>query len=240
MVLKLFNTLGRKEEIFKPIHGKNVGIYNCGPTVYNYAHIGNLRTNITYDLMKRSLLFLGFNVKQVMNITDVDDKTIRGSKKEGISLKVFTKKYEEIFLEDLKKLNILLPDVMPRATEHIPEMVKIIKVLLDKNIAYKTDDGIYFSVEKSKGYGKLANLENIKTKKSRIKNDEYDKESVQDFALWKFHSEEDGDVFWDTEIGKGRPGWHIECSAMSEKYLGIPFDIHMGAIDLILDRKSVV
>ena len=238
MVLKLFNTLGRKEEIFKPIHGKNVGIYNCGPTVYNYAHIGNLRTNITYDLMKRSLLFLGFNVKQVMNITDVDDKTIRGSKKEGISLKVFTKKYEEIFLEDLKKLNILLHDVMPRATEHIPEMVKIIKVLLDKNIAYKTDDGIYFSVEKSKGYGKLANLENIKTKKSRIKNDEYDKESVQDFALWKFHSEEDGDVFWDTEIGKGRPGWHIECSAMSEKYLGIPFDIHMGAIDLIFPHHT--
>jgi len=238
MPLKLFNTLGRKKQVFKPIKEKEVSLYSCGPTVYNYAHVGNLRTYITVDILKRSLIFLGFKVKHVMNITDVDDKTIRGSKEEGLKLKEFTRKYENIFLGDLKRLNIILPDVMPRATEHIMEMVKIIKVLLERGIAYKAEDGIYFSVEKSKGYGKLANLKDIKMKKSRIKNDEYDKESVQDFALWKFYNEEDGDVFWDTVIGKGRPGWHIECSAMSEKYLGIPFDIHMGGIDLIFPHHT--
>ena len=238
MVLKLYNTLGRKKQDFKPIHDKDVGLYSCGPTVYNYAHVGNLRTYITVDLLKRSLIFLGYKVKHVMNITDVDDKTIKGSFKEGVDLLEFTRKYEGIFLEDLKKLNIILPDFMPRATEHIPEMIKIIKVLIDKGVAYKADDGVYFSVEKSKGYGTLANLKNIKTKKSRIKNDEYDKESVQDFALWKFYNDDDGKVYWETEIGKGRPGWHIECSAMSEKYLGIPFDIHMGGIDLIFPHHS--
>ena len=214
-MLKLYNTLTRKKETFKPIKEGGVGIYSCGPTVYNYAHIGNLRFNIDVDLLKRAFLFNNYKVKHIMNITDVDDKTIKGSKKEKMSLKEFTRKYEKIFLNDLEKLNLIKPDIMPRATEHINEMVAMIKTLLEKGYAYKAEDGIYFSIEKFKDYGKLANLKNIRTKKSRIKNDEYDKENIQDFALWKFYSDEDGDVFWETEIGKGRPGWHIECSAMS-------------------------
>jgi cysteinyl-tRNA synthetase len=237
-MLKLYNTLTRKKEVFKPIKEGEVGIYSCGPTVYNYAHIGNLRFNIDVDLLKRAFLFNNYKVKHVMNITDVDDKTIKGSKKEGMSLKEFTRKYEKIFLNDLQKLNIITPGIMPRATEHINEMVAMIKILLEKEYAYKAEDGIYFSVEKFKDYGKLANLKNIKTKKSRIKNDEYDKDNIQDFALWKFYTEEDGDVFWETEIGKGRPGWHIECSAMSQKYLGSTMDIHMGAIDLIFPHHT--
>ena len=238
MVLKFYNTLTRKKEEFKPIHKDYVGFYSCGPTVYNYAHIGNFRTFILNDIIKRSLLFLGYKVKHVMNITDVDDKTIKGSQKEGLSLKEFTRKYEKIFIEDIDSLNIINSDYMPRATESINDMIEIIKKLLDKGYAYKTDDGIYFSINKFKNYGKLANLDKIKTKKERIKSDEYDKENAQDFALWKFYTKEDGDVFWDTEIGKGRPGWHIECSAMSMKILGKTIDIHSGAIDLIFPHHT--
>ncbi len=236
--IKLYNTPTKKEEVFKPIKKGEVGIYSCGPTVYNYAHIGNLRTFIFSDVLKRVLLFNGYKVKHVMNITDVDDKTIKGSKSEGLSLNEFTKKYEKIFLHDLGELNIILPEVMPRATEHIKEMVNLIKKLLEKGYAYKTDDGIYFSIKKFKDYGKLSGLKKVKTSKSRIKNDNYDKENAQDFALWKFHNEEDEDVFWETEIGKGRPGWHIECSAMSMKYLGKQFDIHTGATDLMFPHHT--
>lgn len=232
MVLKLYNTLTRKKEEFKPIVKGHVGIYTCGPTVYSYAHIGNLRTYIFNDILKRVLLYEGYKIKHLMNMTDVDDKTIKSSKKENISLKELTRKYEKIFLEDLDELNIIKPNITPRATEHIEEMVELIKILLKKSYAYKAEDGIYFSVSKFKDYRKLANLEKTEAGKARIKNDEYDKENIQDFALWKFWTNEDGDVFWETEIGKGRPGWHIECSAMSMKYLGETFDIHTGAIDL--------
>ena len=155
-----------------------------------------------------------------------------------LSLKEFTRKYEKIFFEDLKELNIIKPEFVLRATENIPEMVALIEKLLEKGYAYKANDGIYFAVSKFKGYGKLANLENIKTTKERIKSDEYDKSNVRDFALWKFWSEEDGDVFWETSIGKGRPGWHIECSAMSMKVLGDSFDIHTGATDLIFPHHT--
>ena len=235
--LKLYNTLTRKKEEFKPIHKEYVGIYSCGPTVYNYAHIGNLRTYIFNDILSRSLNFIGFKVKHIMNITDVDDKTIKGSQKEKQSLKEFTKKYEKIFFEDLEELNIIRPNIL-RATENINEMVKMIKSLLDKGYAYKTEDGIYFAISKFKGYGKLANIKEIKNSKSRIINDEYDKENAKDFALWKFYTSDDGEVFWNTEIGKGRPGWHIECSAMSTKALGNSFDIHTGAIDLIFPHHT--
>jgi cysteinyl-tRNA synthetase len=238
MEIKLYNTLSRKKEEFIPLEKGNVGLYSCGPTVYNYAHIGNLRTAIFNDVLKRTLLFLGYEVNHVMNITDVDDKTIRGAKKENLDLKKFTKKYEEIYLNDLKELNVIDANVMPRATEHIKEIVEMIKSLLKKEYAYKAEDGIYFLVSKFKNYGKLANLEKIKSTKSRVKNDEYDKKNVQDFALWKFWTKEDGDVFWETDLGKGRPGWHIECSAMSEKYLGQPFDIHTGAIDLMFPHHT--
>ncbi len=239
-MLKLYNTLTRKEQVFKPIKKSHVSIYSCGPTVYNYAHIGNLRTYIFNDLLKRSLIFLGYKVNHVMNITDVDDKTIKASIKDKISLEKFTRKYEGLFLDDIKSLNIILPNNIIRATDYIDEMVKIIKVLMKNKYAYKTDDGIYFSISKFKGYGKLAQLDKVKSenKKSRIKNDEYDKENAQDFALWKFYTKEDGNVFWDTEIGKGRPGWHIECSAMSMKVLGESIDIHTGASDLIFPHNT--
>jgi len=237
-MLKVFNTLTRKKEEFKPIHKGKVGFYSCGPSVYNYAHIGNLRTYIFNDILKRSLGFLGMKVNHVMNVTDVDDKTIKGSVTEGESLKDFTRKYEKIFFDDLNELNIIKPTHVLRATESIDDMVKLIKILLEKGIAYKTSDGIYFSIKKSKGYGKLAQLDKIKARKERVKADEYDKDNAQDFALWKFWSEEDGDVYWETEIGKGRPGWHIECSAMSMKILGERLDIHTGAIDLIFPHHT--
>ena len=240
MPLKVYNTLTRKKQEFIPIQKDKVRMYSCGPTVYNYAHIGNLRTYTFNDILKRSLEFLGYKVTHVMNITDVDDKTIKGSKKEKVSLDKFTRKYEKIFLDDINSLNIIQPDQIIKATESIEDMVKIIKDLIDKGYAYKTDDGIYFSISKFKNYGKLAQLEKSKSdsKKSRIRNDEYDKENAQDFALWKFYTREDGDVFWETDIGKGRPGWHIECSAMSMKVLGPSLDIHTGAIDLIFPHHT--
>jgi len=238
MVLKLYNTLTREKEEFKPLHDKEVGMYSCGPTVYNYAHIGNLKNYIFNDFVKRSLRFLGYKVKQVMNMTDVDDKTIKASQKEKTSLKVLTRKYEKSFLSDLHELNISYPDIIVRATEHIKEMVELVKVLLKKGYAYRANDGIYFSISKFKDYGKIAQLEKMKDTKERIINDEYDKENAHDFVLWKFYTPEDGDIFWETEIGKGRPGWHLECSAMSMKYLGETFDIHTGAVDLIFPHHT--
>lgn len=237
-MLQLYNTLTRKKEPFKPLKGKKVGMYSCGPTVYNYAHIGNLRTYIFNDILKRSLDFLGYSIKHVMNITDVDDKTIMASQKNEMSLKEFTKKYEKLFLEDLENLNIKKPTRILRATENIKEMIKLIEKLLDKKIAYKTTDGIYFEIKKFKDYNKLARLPKAPRTKSRIKSDEYNKQNAQDFALWKFHTKSDGENFWKAKFGNGRPGWHIECSAMSMKVLGSSFDIHTGASDLIFPHHT--
>ncbi|MEK6844203.1 MAG: cysteine--tRNA ligase [Nanoarchaeota archaeon] len=238
--LKIYNTLTRKKETFKPINKKEVRIYTCGPTVYNYPHIGNYRAYITADILKRVLNYNKYKVKHVMNITDVDDKTIRDSQKEGSQLKSFTERYASIFLKEIEMLNIIPADFFPRATSHVNEMVAIIKSLLEKNIAYKGEDGsIYYSISKFKDYGNLVHLKfkDAKTK-ARIKQDEYAKEKATDFALWKAWDEKDGNVFWETEIGKGRPGWHIECSAMSTKYLGEQFDIHTGGIDLIFPHHQ--
>ncbi len=238
-MLKLYNTFGRKKQIFKPIKEGEVGVYGCGLTVYNYGHIGNYRTLVGYDVLTRYLKYKGYKVKKVVNITDVDDKTIRDSIKEGKSLKEFTDKYIKAFFEDEKSLNIIKADKYPRATEHIKEIVKIIEKLLKKGIAYKSDDGIYFNVKKFKSYGKLSGVKLDKLKSSdRVDSDEYDKENVSDFALWKFYDNEDGNVFWKTSLGKGRPGWHIECSAMSTKYLGQPFDVHLGGVDLIFPHHE--
>jgi cysteinyl-tRNA synthetase len=240
MTLQFYNTLTKKKEEFKELEKDKVGLYTCGPTVYNFAHIGNLRAFTFYDLLKRYLRYRNYEVKHVMNITDVDDKTIKGAKEEGVSLKQFTQKYTNEFIEDLKTLNIELPDEFPSAIKHIQEMVELIKKLLEKKIAYKGDDGsIYYSVSKAKDYGKFAGLDlkNLKAG-ARVSHDEYDKENVADFALWKAWDEEDGDVFWETDLGKGRPGWHIECSAMSMKYLGETFDIHTGGIDLIFPHHE--
>jgi len=238
-MLKLYNTLTRKKEAFKPIKNKEVGMYSCGPTVYDFAHIGNLRAYIFSDILRRYFEYLGLKVKNVMNLTDVDDKTIKRSREEGIKLKELTQKYEKAFLEDIRSLNIIKPNIMPRATEHIKEMVALIKGLLKKGYAYKTEDGIYFSIKKFRDYGKLARIDFSKLKQTeRMKKDIYEKEETRDFALWKFWTQEDGNVFWETEIGKGRPGWHIECSAMSMKYLGESFDIHTGGFDLVFPHHQ--
>ncbi len=228
-------------EEFKPISKDEVTIYTCGPTVYDYVHIGNLRAMLSYDIAIKYLKFKGYKVKWVMNITDVDDKTIRDSQKQGKSLKEFTSFYTEEFINDLKTLNITIPEIMPRATDEIDGMVELVKKLMEKGYAYRTDDGIYFSISKFKDYGKLAklDLESLKEGASgRVSADEYDKENAHDFVLWKFYDLKDGDVFWETDIGKGRPGWHIECSVMSSKYLGQPFDIHMGGVDLIFPHHT--
>ena len=239
MALKLYNYLTRKKESFKPIKEKKVGFYTCGPTVYDFAHIGNLRAYLTSDILKRHLEYSGYKVKHIMNITDVDDKTIKNSKKEGVPLGNFCQRYTEAFLSDLETLNIKPANAFPKATEHIPEMVALIKKLLKKGFAYKTNDGIYYKISKFKNYGKLSKVDlSARKAGSRVSTDEYDKESVHDFALWKFWTPEDGTVFWETEIGKGRPGWHIECSAMSMKNIGEKLDIHTGGIDLIFPHHE--
>ncbi len=241
MTLQLYNTLTKKKEKFTPLHDKEVKMYACGPTVYNYAHIGNLRTFTFEDLLRRYLKHSGYHVKEAMNLTDVDDKTIKGSQKEKLSLKAFTEKYSEIFFKDLAQLHIEMPEVICKATDHITEMVNLTQNLLDKGTAYKTHDGIYFSINKFKKYGQLSGiqLDELKAGASkRVAADEYDKENPQDFALWKNYSEEDGGVYWETPIGKGRPGWHIECSAMAQKHLGDQFDIHCGGIDLVFPHHE--
>ena len=248
MTLKLFNTLGRKIQVFKPIHDKKVIMYTCGPTVYNYAHIGNFRAYLVADLLKRYLQFKGFKVKHIMNITDVDDKTIKGSKKEGISLSKFTKKYTRYFFEDIKTLNIRDADIYPKATETIDDMVVLINKLIERGYAYQGEDGsIYYKIRKFKDYGKLSKIKIEELKSgARVKQDEYTKEEAHDFALWKSWTQEDGDVFWeptfvinDKKIKvKGRPGWHIECSVMSMKHLGETFDIHTGGVDLIFPHHE--
>ena len=208
-------------------------MYTCGPTVYDFAHIGNFRAFVFEDLLKRWLLHRGFKVTHVMNLTDIDDKTIIGSQKKGIPLKQFTDFYVKAFFQDIKSLNIENADVYPKATDHIPEMVALIKTLMTKGFAYKGEDNsIYFSVCKFPDYGKLSHIKVDELKVgSRVSQDEYAKEEAQDFALWKAWIPDDGDVFWEIELGKGRPGWHIECSAMSMKYLSHTFDIHCGGVD---------
>ena len=231
--LHFFNTLTRQKENFKPITKNEVRMYTCGPTVYDYAHIGNFRAFLFEDLLKRWLKYRGYKVTHVMNLTDVDDKTIKGSQTQHIPLKQYTEFYAKAFFEDAAILNIEPADYYPRATEHIQEMVSLIQTLLAKSYAYKGEDGsIYFAINKFPNYGKLSKIKtrDLKTG-TRVKVDEYAKEEAQDFALWKAYTLEDGEVFWETPLGKGRPGWHVECSAMSMKYLGETFDIHCGGID---------
>jgi len=235
-----FNTLARKKEAFRPLEAGMVRMYTCGPTVYDYAHIGNFRAFLFEDLLKRWLLYRGFKVTHVMNLTDVDDRTIKGSQKLGVALKQFTDFYAQAFFEDIKDLNVQPADVYPRATEHIPEMVALIKTLMVKGYAYRGEDGsIYYAISKFPDYGKLSKIRIDELKPgARVSQDEYAKEEAQDFALWKAWVPEDGDVYWETELGKGRPGWHIECSAMSMKYLGETFDIHCGGVDNIFPHHE--
>lgn len=242
-MLKIYNTLTRKKETFKPLKNKTVGIYTCGPTVYWYQHIGNLRSYIFADVLKRVLSYDGYKVKQVINITDAghltsdadegEDKVEKAAKKEGKTAKEITDYYWKIFRDDFKKLNIKEPNVWPKATEHIEEQINLIKTLEKKGYTYKTKDGIYFDTSKSKNYGKLARLEK-KGLRAGKRIEMKEKKNLTDFALWKF-SEKPGlrQQEWPSPWGLGFPGWHIECSAMSMKYLGEHFDIHTGGEDHI-------
>jgi cysteinyl-tRNA synthetase len=244
MGLKLFNTLSRSIQEFAPLNPPTVGMYCCGPTVYDFAHIGNWRTFVLGDLVRRHLEFKGFQVTHVMNITDVEDKIIRRVRETKISLRGFTGQFEAAFLEDLQTLGCRLPHQMPRATEHVPEIIALIEKLLARGVAYQAADGsVYFSIEKYRGcgcnYGQLLKLNFDEMRAGeRVKSDEYAKESVADFALWKARAPEDGDVFWPSPFGEGRPGWHIECSAMSMKILGASFDLHLGGEDLIFPHHE--
>ncbi len=231
----------RKIEEFKPIKEGEVRIYSCGPTVYNVPHIGNWRSFVNYELLRRYLEYKGYKVTQVMNLTDVDDKTIRESQKLGMKLNDFTKKYIDAFFRERDLLNIEKFEVYPRATEHIKDMIALIKRLDKNGHTYISNGSVYYKISSFKDYGKLAHLDmkHLKINASgRLDNDEYEKENLNDFVLWKAWKPEDGDVFWETEYGKGRPGWHIECSAMSMKYLGETFDIHTGGVDLIFPHHT--
>ncbi|MES3031246.1 MAG: cysteine--tRNA ligase [Patescibacteria group bacterium] len=238
MDLKIYNTLSGEKEDFKPLKKGVVGMYQCGPTVYDRAHIGNLRTMVMNDLVRRVFEHQGYKVNQVMNITDVDDKTIKKSQAEKKSLTELTRHYETLFLADIHSLNILTPHHLLRASEHIEKMIEMISIILENDHAYQSKDGIYFSIGLSKNYGALAKLKLDAEVQERIANDEYEKENPRDFALWKFATPEDGDAVWDAPFGKGRPGWHIECSAMATEALGPTIDVHTGGSDLIFPHHT--
>ncbi|PIS07815.1 cysteine--tRNA ligase [Candidatus Berkelbacteria bacterium CG10_big_fil_rev_8_21_14_0_10_43_13] len=254
--MKFYNTLNHKEEEFKSITSGEVKMYTCGPTVYDTVHIGNLRAYTFNDLLKRTLSVNGYKVLHVMNITDVDDKTIKRSGGEKEKFQALTKEYEAKFWSDLKELNILPPTKITRATQYIDKIASFIEELLRKDFAYKTSDGsVYFSIAKFKNYGQLSQLQNRELKPgARVTQDEYDKENPADFVLWKAWDEDDGEIFWHpsatlpqhgsgqvrtgTSLGKGRPGWSIECSVMSTDSLGDTIDIHTGGIDLVFPHHE--
>ncbi len=232
-MMKVFNSLTRRNEELQPLVGNEIRLYTCGPTVYNFAHIGNFRAYAFEDILRRVIQFNGMKIKQVMNLTDVDDKTIKGANAAGVALTDYTRTYKDAFFADLKTLNIQPAEVYPAATDHIPEMIELVQKLMDKGVAYQSEDkSVYFKVREFPSYGKLAHIDFDHQRTGlRCAADEYDKENVGDFALWKAWEPSDGPVGWDSPWGRGRPGWHIECSAMSMKYLGETFDLHTGGID---------
>ena len=246
MALRLFNTLSRSVQAFVPLDpaGQKVGMYCCGPTVYDFAHIGNWRTFIFGDLVRRYLEFKGYKVHHVMNITDIDDKIIKRVHETKTSLREFTAQFEAAFFDDLKTLNCLMPHQTPRATEHLADIIALIEKLMARGLAYKAADGsVYFSIEKYRTggcqYGQLVKLNFDQMRVGeRVRSDEYEKEALADFALWKARVPEDGQVFWPSPWGEGRPGWHIECSAMSMKLLGPSFDLHLGGEDLMFPHHE--
>jgi cysteinyl-tRNA synthetase len=234
--LRLYNSETREKQPLKPLQGNRVRMYTCGPTVYNFAHIGNFRTYVFEDLLRRTIKLFGFQIEQVMNLTDVDDKTIKGAIANKITLDQFTQPYKEAFFDDLKTLNIEPAEHYPAATDYIAEMIEMIELLIKKGIAYEGGDGsIYYAINKFPRYGCLShlNLDDLKAGASeRVASDEYEKDNVADFVLWKkYDAERDGQIYWESPFGKGRPGWHLECSAMAMKILGETIDIHVGGID---------
>ena len=241
MKFQIYNSLTKSKEIFKPINNSKVCMYTCGPTVYDYSHVGNFRTFIFEDLLKRWLLHLGYKVKHVMNITDVDDKTIKKSIDSNLPLNNITDKYIKKFRKDVEWLEILPADLYPKATDYVAEMISMIQKLIENKMAYVADDrSVYFDILTFKDYGMLANIEVGKdlNSKSKILKDEYNASAPLDFALWKARKAGDGDVYWESPWGQGRPGWHIECSAMSTKILGNHFDIHCGGVDNIFPHHE--
>ena len=240
MSIRFFDTRKRALVPFEPITSGEVRMYTCGPTVYNHAHIGNFRTFLFEDVLRRHFIARGFKVTQVMNLTDVDDKIIKGVNAKGVTVQEFTAPIKEAFFADADLLRIQRAEVYPAATEHINEMVELVQQLLDNNLAYRADDGsIYYRISGFKRYGELSHMDLSQLKAgARVSSDEYEKDTVSDFALWKAWSPDDGTVFWETPLGKGRPGWHIECSAMSMRYLGNPFDIHTGGVDNIFPHHE--
>lgn len=239
---RLFNTLTRRVEPFAPADGSTVRMYACGPTVYNAAHLGNFRTFLFEDLMRRSMRLYGWDVMQVMNLTDVDDKIIRKAAANGETITQVTEPYTDLFHRDRRYLRIQDAEVYPKATEHIPEMIALVQALVDKGTAYVSDDGsVYFAIDRFANYGKLSQLDKREIRSgARVSQDEYTKENAQDFALWKAAKDEDETTgaAWDSPWGRGRPGWHLECSAMAMKYLGETFDLHAGGIDLIFPHHE--
>lgn len=237
-MLKIYNTLSRKIDEFTPLNPPYVGMYTCGPTVYDFMHIGNLRTFTFADVLRRALEANNYQVKTVENITDIDDKIIKGAKEKGEEISEFSAPFEKAFFEDLKKLNIKSANVYPKATEHIGHMIKYIEELIKKGLAYLEKDGsVYFDISKFPNYGKLSGLESRTLKAgARVKADEYTKDDVSDFALWKAVSLDEAG--FNSSWGRGRPGWHIECSVMSQEYLGQTFDIHAGGVDLIFPHHE--
>ncbi len=227
---RFYNTLGRRLEPFEPASPPQVGLYTCGPTVYNHAHIGNLRTFLFEDLLKRTLTYLGYRVEHVMNLTDVDDKTIRGAAERGVGLDEFTEPYIESFRSDLEALHVIPADHYPRATRHIEEMLDLVGKLVERGHAYVSDGSVWFRISTDPDYGRLSGIRPDEVRQGeRVAADEYEKEDVRDFVLWK--GTKPGEPAWDSPWGPGRPGWHIECSAMSSRYLGESFDIHCGGVD---------
>ena len=244
MALRFFNTYSRELENFEPRDpaGRKVDIYTCGPTVYSRAHIGNFRAYIFEDLLQRHLELRGYKVHRVMNITDVDDKTIRGAREAKIPLRKFTEQFKQAFFEDIETLRIKRPDEFPAATDqrYIDRMIEMIATLISRGLAYQAEDkSVYFRINKFPDYGKLAHFDLTQLQSTdRVKHDEYDKEHIGDFALWKAWDEEDGDVGWESPWGRGRPGWHIECSAMATALLGEQIDIHCGGVDNIFPHHE--
>jgi len=228
--IRFFNSMGRKLERFEPLEAGKVRLYACGPTVYNHPHIGNHRTFLFEDFLRRGLRFLGYEVEQVMNLTDIDDKTIRGAQQNGVSLDEFTATYVDSFFEDLDALHVERAEHYPRATEHLPEMIALVERLLERGYAYTSDGSVFFRIAADDDYGRLSGVDLDHVRRGeRVAQDEYDKEDVRDFVLWKAAKE--GEPTWDSPWGPGRPGWHLECSAMSMKYLGESFDLHCGGVD---------
>ncbi len=242
MPLRLFNTLSRRLEAFQPLHPPKVMLYTCGPTVWNYAHIGNFRTFVFEDVLRRYLTYRGHDVLQVMNLTDVDDRTITAARKAGVSLVEHVKAFTEAFFDDRDYLRILPAHHYPTATGHVPEMIALIERLLASGVAYRGEDGsVYFAIGKFPTYGRLSRVEGRELKVgARVASDEYSKDDARDFALWKAADAEDEAVgaAWDAPFGRGRPGWHLECSAMAMKYLGETLDIHCGGVDLIFPHHE--